>query len=339
MTQAQVGSTHARRIETALRSVLPPGVDVRVLKKDASTVDLKVAGQKIHAQWIGAGLPGDLRSILKAKGPHPDVVVARQVSPGAREALSRQGIGWVDELGAAEIAIGTVVVSRTGRRPDPVKKPRGWTPAILSVGEALLCGTGATVAAIQKVTGLSSGSCTNALRMLTELRLLEAQAKRGRASARHIVNANELLEAYASAAAAFKPPTSIVVGVTWRDPVVGLTELGAKWTTMKLDWAATGAAAAAVLAPLLTTVASATVYIDAQSHAELAAIAARCDLRPIDGGRLTLATFPTVSSRRLADTVAGLRVAPWPRVYSDLRTIGVRGAEAAEHLREVMRGE
>ncbi|MGD0836257.1 MAG: hypothetical protein ABSB49_06400, partial [Polyangia bacterium] len=28
----------------------------------------------------------------------------------------------------------------------------------------------------------------------------------------------------------------------------------------------------------------------------------------------------------------------WPRVYADLRHTGVRGEEAAEHLREIVRG-
>lgn len=338
MARAEIDSSHARRIEIAVRSVLPPSVRVQLGKKQASTVALTIAGHRINARWLGGGWASEIRAVLKKPGPRPDVLVARQMSPGARELLSSKGIGWIDELGAAEIAIGTIVVSRTGHIPDPAKKPSTWTPAVLSVGEALLCGTGATVALVQKATGLSSGSCTNALRMLTELRLLEAQASRGRASARRIVNPDELLEAYASAAAASRPPLSIVIGVTWRDPVVGLTELGAKWTKMKIAWAATGAAAAAVLAPLLTTVASATVYVDAGSHAELTAIAARSDLRPMDGGRLTLATFPTVSTQRLVEMVGGIKVAPWPRVYSDLRTIGVRGEEAAEHLREVMRG-
>jgi len=34
----------------------------------------------------------------------------------------------------------------------------------------------------------------------------------------------------------------------------------------------------------------------------------------------------------------GLVFAPWPRVYTDLRQTGVRGEEAAEHLKEVMLG-
>jgi hypothetical protein len=57
---------------------------------------------------------------------------------------------------------------------------------------------------------------------------------------------------------------------------------------------------------------------------------------PIEGGRLTLRPFPTVAVRRLAETIDGLRVAPWPRVYVDLLSAGVRGEEAAEHLREVI---
>jgi len=208
----------------------------------------------------------------------------------------------------------------------------------MAVAEALLCETRATVAAIQNATGLSSGSATNALGILTEAHLLEAGSARGRASARRIVSVDKLLDAYASAAAARAPTTSLVVGVTWRDPVAGLAELGQQWTRQGIEWAATGAVAAAVVAPLLTTVSSAMVYVDGNTSAELEALAARVQLRPIDGGRLTLVPFPTVTTQRLARVTDGLRLAPWPRVYADLRAIGVRGEEAAEHLQEVMRG-
>lgn len=59
------------------------------------------------------------------------------------------------------------------------------------------------------------------------------------------------------------------------------------------------------------------------------------DVRPIDGGRLTLTSFPTVAVNRMASVVDGFRVAPWPRVYVDLTRAGVRGEQAAEHLREI----
>lgn len=65
--------------------------------------------------------------------------------------------------------------------------------------------------------------------------------------------------------------------------------------------------------------------------------ALNADLLPIEGGRLTLKAFPTSAMGRLSTIQDGLKIVPWPRVYADLRTIGVRGEEAAEHLRELMR--
>jgi len=89
---------------------------------------------------------------------------------------------------------------------------------------------------------------------------------------------------------------------------------------------------------LLTNVTSAVVYVDAGTIPALEMVARRADLDPIEGGRLTLRPLPTASVRHLAELVDGLRVAPWPRVYVDLRDTGVRGEVAAEHLREVRRG-
>ena len=70
----------------------------------------------------------------------------------------------------------------------------------------------------------------------------------------------------------------------------------------------------------------------------LEAIATRVDLQPIEGGRLMLRPVPTSSTLSLSSMVDGLNVAPWPRIYVDLRSSGVRGEEAAEHLREVVNG-
>lgn len=335
--QAQRTSKTARRIENAVRSVLPASVDVSIIHERDASVDLKVAGHRLRARWLDTAWPKAVRLLLAKHDQRPDVLVAQHLSIGTREALSKLGVGWVDEGGAAEIAIGTLVVSLSGRAA-PVKRIRGWTPSVLAVAEALLCKTTATVAATQEATGLSTGTCTNALRVLTEMKLLIAHTSRGRASARHVTDLDGLLAAYASAAANEKPPQSVVVGVTWRDPIRGVSELGERWSRAGLDWAATGLVAAGVLAPLQTTIGSATIYVTGNSLAELIALAAKADLRPIEGGRLTLSAFPTSSTRRLATTVEGMRVAPWPRVYVDLRTIGVRGEEAAEHLREVVNG-
>jgi len=260
------------------------------------------------------------------------------LSPGARKALSDARVGWVDETGAAEIAIGSIVVSRTGRSLETPERSERWTTTTIAIAEALLCDTAATVSETQAATRLSTGSCTNGLRTLTTLGLLEATAKRGRDSARRVVDSNLLLEAYAAAVEAQPQKVGLQVGVIWRDPVEGLSQLGKHWDNVKLDWAATGVAAASVVAPHLSVVSSVEAYIATNTILGLESAAADAGLRAIDSGRLTLRPFPTVTARKLAYSANGLRVVPWPRIYVDLRTSGVRGEEAAEHLREVIGG-
>jgi len=329
----------AGRAEAAVRAVLPRSVEVARLAAHNASVDLAVHGVRVEVMWLGEGGLRQVRELLTAPRRRPEVVVvARRMSPGAREALSAAGVGWVDETGAADIVLGSVIVSRSGRpaelRPG---RPR-WTPSVLAVAEAVLCGGKATVGAMQGATALSAGSCTNALRVLTDLGLLTSAVRRGRSSARQIPDRDRLLDEYATAVAAMAPATTLVVGVTWRDFAAGLSETGRRWEKVGVAWAATGAIAASVIAPYLTSVTSAEVFVDARTIAGLESVAADAGLRPIAGGRLTLRPFPTVTARLLAAVRDGLRVAPWPRVYADLRVAGVRGEEAAEHLREVVGG-
>ena len=331
-------NTIAHRAQAAIAAVLPRTVQVLRSREGKHSVDLELNGRRVEVKWLGEGGLRQIREVIARQKDRPDVVVARRISPGGREALSDAGVGWVDETGAAEIVLGTLIVSRSGRLPDAKRKQPHWTPAVLAVAETLLCGRRATVGNVQEASGLSAGSSTNALRTLTDLGLLYASARRGRNSARQITNPDRLLEEYAVAAEAMRPPTALTVGVTWRDFVVGLRESGRRWNTAGISWAATGAVAASVIAPYLTTVAAGEVYVDAMTAAGLEWVAAGANLRPIEGGRLTLRPFPTVTAKLMALEKKGLRVAPWPRVYADLRLVGMRGEEAAEHLRDQFQG-
>lgn len=324
----------SRRARNALCAVLPRAAVVHEQSDDDGV--LIVNGTPLRVQWVGEGWLGDIRTMLAQAGGRPDVAVARRMSPGAREALAAEGIGWVDETGAGEIVAGPIVVSRTGLPEQP--RPRGWTPAILGVAEALLCGTEATVSATHRATGLSTGSCVKALRFLTDAGHLTADAERGRGSGRRIVDHDQLLKGYVAAATELADPLHLAVGVTWRDPLVGLAEIGERWDAAGIEWASTGAVASMVLAPYLTSVTSAEVYVGVDHIAGLEAVATEAGLRPIEGGRLVLRPFPTKTTRRLSTVQNGVCVAPWPRVFADLRGLGVRGEDAAEHLREVMHG-
>lgn len=66
-------------------------------------------------------------------------------------------------------------------------------------------------------------------------------------------------------------------------------------------------------------------------------VAESASLEPMAGGRLILRPFPTRASLALATTIDQVKIAPWPRVYADVRGSGVRCEEAAEHLYEVIR--
>ena len=334
--RSSISSSSLNRGERVVRAVLPAVARIAVPRADQKA-DLVVNGQPVEVKWIGVGNLADVRSALKKKSKRNVILVGRQMSPGARAALSEAGVSWADETGAAEIAIGTILVSRSG---VPEEKPQGinhWTPAVIAVTEALLCGVRGTQATMQDVTGLSAGSCANALRFLTDKELVTSAAKRGPASARRVSDPRGLLEAYT--AAVNERPTGIrlQIGVTWQDTLEGVTNLGHRLDACNVDWAVTGGAAAAVIAPLISSVSQATVYVEGASMAELKALAGSAKLRPIEGGRLTLKPFPGRTVQRLATLESdGLRIAPWPRVYADLQKEGVRGEEAAEHLYDVV---
>ena len=320
----------------AVCAVLPAMADISA-PLEAHDADLVVNGQSIEVKWIGEGNLANIRRALEERRGRNVVLVGRQMSPGAREALSQAGVSWADETGAAEIAIGAILVSRSGvaqKRPSSMKR---WTPAVLAVAEGLLYGVDGTQAAMQEATGLSAGSCANALRFLQDRALVTASARRGPTSARRVADRRGLLAAYAAAANAQPTRLRLQIGVTWQDTLAGLADLGHRLDDRGEVWVVTGGAGAAAIAPFMSSVSQATVYVDCHSVAELRALAESLKLRPVEGGRLTLQPFPTDSTRQLATVESDdLRVAPWPRLYADLQTEGVRGEEAAEHLYEVI---
>lgn len=329
-----------RRMVTALEAVLPSSaiVDVEVSASDRH-VDavITIGSTRLAVEWIGRGGLRDVGTVLRM-GLRPDVIVATQLSLAAREAASEAGLGWVDETGAAEIVTNGLVVSRSGERRRPAPLPKRWTPSVLGVAEALLCGTTPTASATAEATGHSISSTVHALATLTDLGLLEATALRGRNSGRTVIDRDRLLDEYADAAARLRPALELRCGLLWREPFVALETIGEHWDRSGAAWAVTGAMGASILAPFLTEVTNGEVYVEVTTLPELLSVARIAEIEPMDGERLVLRPFPTTTSRTQSTVEDGIRVAPWPRVFADIRQVGVRGEEAAEHLREVTHG-
>jgi hypothetical protein len=108
---------------------------------------------------------------------------------------------------------------------------------------------------------------------------------------------------------------------------------------MRVPWSTAGALAASIQAPYLTQTPTGAVYVGASSEVDMLRIVRQSGLEVMEGGRLLLLPFPTQATKRLIQEKDGLWVTSWPRTYADLRNEGVRGEEAAEHLREVFRGD
>lgn len=327
------------RVQAALRAVIPESVDLDVSPTHdsfAHEFEVRIRGKSLRVEWVGGAWLSAVEKIL-ARSERPEIVVADRVPPASRRALTEADVGWVETSGAAEVNTDFLVISRSGGPLISNAGRRGWTPAVVGVAEAVLAGVKPTVSATHEATGLSVGACTKALRVLTDMQLLEADATRGPQSGREIADRDALLDGYVAAVHDIESPNSVAVGVTWRDPIDGLSEIGARWDDSDIPWVATGLVAAAVVAPLVTSVGTAEVYVVASSFPEFESTAAAAGLRPIEGGRLVLSQLPSPTTLAMATVVDGLRIAPWPRLVADLRRSGVRGEEAAEHVKEVLR--
>ena len=66
----------------------------------------------------------------------------------------------------------------------------------------------------------SEGACIKALRLFTDLRLLIADADRGRNAGRRVADRDGLFDAYALASIPLRKPTALTVGVTVSSGIV-----------------------------------------------------------------------------------------------------------------------
>ena len=180
--------------------MLSPRVFVSYAKTDQNgDLLVRVAKELLRIRWLERGSAIVLQTRLH-NGPRPDLLMAAHMSSAAQLAATEAGVGWLDETGAAQFAVGTVVVSRTSAPiPATNEQVERWTGAKLGITEALLTGVPGTVRALVTATGASPSTAGLALNSLTHTGLLTSQAVRGRNSGRTIADPSRLLEAYADA--------------------------------------------------------------------------------------------------------------------------------------------
>jgi hypothetical protein len=333
---------HQDRAVSALETVLHTALRARSVEGPKHDLIVTVGNKDLLVRWQAVGWPQPVEAALHDK-PRPDVIAAPRMSPGARAVAKKAGVGWVDESGAADIVIRdpsgtTIIIDTKGKPPMPVDSRIGWKPATLAVCEAILSGQASPTAnSVIEAAGISMGSAVTALKFLEKDGHLVSSAARGPSAARRVADRDEFLDAYATAAERLRSPISIRIGVLWRDPAAGAIQTGQLLEAAGIDWAATSALSASVLAPIQTEVAPLEIYVAGRTWSDVRRAASSAGLQEMDGGRLVLRPFPTPAGAKLTETIAdGFRSVLWPRAYADLRISGVRGEDAAEHLREEM---
>ena len=336
------------RVRRILAMALPGTLRVAVARRGEGpgssfevTVQAGAADHRFLAGWAGEGWPRDVEELVGLV-PGVEVAVAANLSDGARDWLARRGIGWVDEVGHAEIArpSGLVISREPGSPPSrPASSSTRWSRSTVAAAEAALSGTVPTVENIEKATDLSRNATATALHKLERLGFLQrAQALRGPMSGRRVADTDALLAAYVDAATdqRSKSPRLLVHRLWVGDALETLrTEIAPALNATKTTWAATGIAASVLLAPYLSDVTTLDIYVDTDLFSDKARLASRLGGRIVERGQvIEVRPLPTPITAT-GPMVEGIHLALPVRVYADLLASGGRAAEAAQHLKEV----
>lgn len=341
------------RIQAALWSVLSDVADeVHVSPADGRTgvfparIRVGSAVHTLHVLWAAEGWPDDVSRTLERRdffARMPSLVLAaRRLSPGSLERLARSGMNWVDETGAARIALKSGLVVHTHRQRDIPQNESSfaWTPAAIAVGEALLTIPEASVRSLHETTDVSLGRISKILQAFDREGFTQKQPRsRQIHETRTVADRESLLRSWVPAAGGQRRSRWLLT-VAVRDPIGYFCDKVAPLLGPMGAWALTGPAASQIEAPFLTTVPTVHVYVDRSFSERLQELQRGAGLFAVDeGGRFEFwsGTSTTLRLSRPASNQAdsGLVIADLPRVYADLLALGGRYEDAAGHLREV----
>lgn len=311
--------------------------------------------------WAGTGYPKDVTRALQElnelrldPGETP-VLAVREMSSGAANYLEDRGVSWVDERGRAMVsAPPALLVSRGPARPHrTVKENPGemaWAEGSGAVGEWLLTlalggrdGSPLALPPGGEIAGRLGVSTALVSRTLAEFDALEwtvkSGAERGATAVRHLVDPTAMLSSWARWHSHRRAET-LLAHALFQDPLAFVRERIAPVLPVGL-WAITGWLALEQRAPFVTSIPRVTIYLDPEvvSGSEvLPDLLKRAELREVDRG----ARVAVVTSDRYATRTAPrghvLPLVSDIRLYGDLLREGVRGPDAAEHLRETVIG-
>ena len=266
----------------------------------------------------------------------PVVLVAGESTADARRILREHGIGIVDSLGNAHIELPGLLVHVEGGRPADYARPVRLNGKAGVAAQALLLHRGRRwqVRDLAEEAGVSAGLAHRVLVRLEDERLVASEGA-GSRRYRKVTDASALLDLWAEED---RPrPEQTRAFILAQGPRQLSVQVARNLAASGLDYAFTGAAAASVIAPLVTAMPVAEVWVTARTMPG--------GLPEAAGGEAADSGYNVVFWQAKDDTPlafrhkpAGLWLANRFRVYADLRRDPRRGQEQAAHLRQEVIG-
>lgn len=262
----------------------------------------------------------------------PVVVIADEMTGKAREILAEAGIGSVDGLGNIRLELPGLLVRITGAgRPHRASAPARLSGKSGLVAQAMLLDTNRSwrVSELAAHCGVSGGL---AHRVLSRLEAEGAVAAHGTGpnKTRRLLNPTALLDLWAEEQRnrPSRRPAFMLAQTT--DQLIGSLRDGLE--SAAVDYALTGAVAAALVAPFLSNVLLAEIWLD--SAVDPNEVCSQLQATPVESG-------PNVVLLQERDDVPlafrthkeGVWVANVFQLYADLSRDPRRGREQSDHLR------
>jgi hypothetical protein len=319
--------------------IVEPGADAGLLMR---TRDGKAIA--IEVRWAGEGWPQDVRRAaadVPEDWPADVVLLARRLSPGAIEWLRARGANWADEAGQARIlGPGGLIVIREPAQPlrgQRASRAFTWSRSAVAIAEAILARPDGPL----RATELASATSWSVPQVANVLKAFDDQGwtvkrgtVRGPGARRELIDADGMLASWSAALATQPRATRLAHRVT-RDVIGLLHDELAPALERKTGWALSGWAALELLAPFVTTTPSLHIYVAEEDFAgPLSDAIADAGLSEVEeGGRVIF----WAADRRVLDLARrsdDIPIVSPPRLYADLSSLGVRGQDAADHVRE-----
>ena len=266
----------------------------------------------------------------------PMLLIAGETTTEAREILQQHGIAVIDGLGHAHIELPGLLFHLEGHRSRRQTWPTRLNGKAGVVAQALLVHPERhwQVQELAEEAGVSLGLAHRVLTRLADEGVVTVEGS-GRNRVRHVTNPSALLDLWAEENT--HQPRRTLAYLLAQNPQQLITELGRNLDRGGIGYALTGAAAASLVAPFITAVPVAEVWVTATAAPEQLCDAVGAE--PVaDGQNVVFLQARDNTPLAFREQADGLWVASRFRLYADLRQSPRRGREQADHLRQEVIG-